>query len=401
MKNLKRVSCAALVCVLLSVLFVMPSYAAGFGGGSRPGSFGSGGFGGATAQTCISYDALSDLCVDLNARLANGDFGASLKSYGCTIVKSSDDFYVIRLIVSGTTYYFRNASGGVYYTTERPSLINSIYGQLWSTYNGVRTDIAVLTRKILERMDTITPIIEGLPGYLWGTYKGEKVDIGGLSASMVVRLDDTNTKLDKIIAMLWSTYDDKQTEVAVLVRKTLQHMDAMSPVVETLPSYLWGTYKGEKTDLGALTAMILTRLDNLPSGGGSLSVDLTPVITSIKAVGVNIEELNTNFSANLDSLVDKFQVVIDNSQSSVDNVTSIVIDKSNNAFNVFYLTGEDGTDHSIGEVTGNTLSASGKLLNFLYKLCVEGSLSNVDKSISGLNDFYFDNGAALEGDIWD
>lgn len=401
MKNLKRVSCAALVCVLLSVLFVMPSYAAGFGGGSRPGSFGSGGFGGATAQTCISYDALSDLCVDLNARLANGDFGASWKSYGCTIVKSSDDFYVIRLIVSGTTYYFRNASGGVYYTTERPSLINSIYGQLWSTYNGVRTDIAVLTRKILERMDTITPIIEGLPGYLWGTYKGEKVDIGGLSASMVVRLDDTNTKLDKIIAMLWSTYDDKQTEVAVLVRKTLQHMDAMSPVVETLPSYLWGTYKGEKTDLGALTAMILTRLDNLPSGGGSLSVDLTPVITSIKAVGVNIEDLNTNFSANLDSLVDKFQVVIDNSQSSVDNVTSIVIDKSNNAFNVFYLTGEDGTDHSIGEVTGNTLSASGKLLNFLYKLCVEGSLSNVDKSISGLNDFYFDNDAALEGDIWD
>lgn len=401
MKNLKRVSCAALVCVLLSVLFVMPSYAAGFGGGSRPGSFGSGGFGGATVQTCISYDALSDLCVDLNARLANGDFGASWKSYGCTIVKSSDDFYVIRLIVSGTTYYFRNASGGVYYTTERPSLINSIYGQLWSTYNGVRTDIAVLTRKILDRMDTITPIIEGLPGYLWGTYKGEKVDIGGLSASMVVRLDDTNTKLDKIIAMLWSTYDDKQTEVAVLVRKTLQHMDAMSPVVETLPSYLWGTYKGEKTDLGALTAMILTRLDKLPSGGGGLSVDLTPVITSIEAVGVNIEDLNTNFSANLDSLVDKFQVVIDNSQSSVDNVTSIVIDKSNNAFNVFYLTGEDGTDHSIGEVTGNTLSASGKLLNFLYKLCVEGSLSNVDKSISGLNDFYFDNGAVLEGDIWD
>ena len=401
MKNLKRVSCAALVCVLLSVLFVMPSYAAGFGGGSRPGSFGSGGFGGATAQTCISYDALSDLCVDLNARLANGDFGASWKSYGCTIVKSSDDFYVIRLIVSGTTYYFRNASGGVYYTTERPSLINSIYGQLWSTYNGVKTDIAVLVRKTLEQVDKITPVIEKLPNYLWGTYNGEKADIGALAAMPVARLDTTNTTLTRITNPLWSTYDDKQTEVAVLVRKTLQHMDAMSPVVETLPSYLWGTYKGEKTDLGALTAMILTRLDNLPSGGGSLSVDLTPVITSIKAVGVNIEDLNTNFSANLDSLVDKFQVVIDNSQSRVDNVTSIVIDKSNNAFNVFYLTGEDGTDHSIGEVTGNTLSASGKLLNFLYKLCVEGSLSNVDKSISGLNDFYFDNGAALEGDIWD
>ena len=50
-KNLKKVSCAALVCVLLSVLFVMPSYAAGFGGGSRGGEFSSGGFGGSTAQT--------------------------------------------------------------------------------------------------------------------------------------------------------------------------------------------------------------------------------------------------------------------------------------------------------------------------------------------------------------
>lgn len=394
MKNLKRVSCAALVCVLLSVLFVMPSYAAGFGGGSRPGSFGSGGFGGATTQTCISYDALSDLCVDLNARLANGDFGASWKSYGCTIVKSSDDFYVIRLIVSGTTYYFRNASGGVYYTTDRPSIWNSIYGQLWSTYNGVRTDIAVLTRKILEHMDTIAPVIEKLPNYLWGTYNGEKADIGALAVMMVTRLDTTNTTLTRITNQLWSTYDDKQTEVAVLVRKTLQHMDAMSPVVEALPSYLWGTYKGEKADLGALTAAILSRLDGMSPGSGNSSVNLLPVITSI-------DNLNTSFSTNMAFLANKLQILVDKSTTSVDNVSNVVIEQTNNAYNVFYVVGEDGTDHSIGEVTGNTLSASGKLLNFLYKLCVEGSLSNVDKSISGLNDFYFDNGAALEGDIWD
>lgn len=320
MKNLKRVSCAALACVLLSVLFVMPSYAAGFGGGSRPGSFGSGGFGGATAQTCISYDALSDLCVDLNARLANGDFGASWKSYGCTIVKSSDDFYVIRLIVSGTTYYFRNASGGVYYTTERPSLINSIYGQLWSTYNGVRTDIAVLTRKILEHMDTIAPVIEKLPNYLWGTYNGEKADLGALSAAM------------------------------------------------------------------------LTRLDTISVSG--MIVDLSPVINSINT-------LNTDFSANLDSLVDKFQVVIDNSQSSVDNVTNVVIDKSNDAYNVFYVVGEDGEEHSIGELSGNSLSASGKLLQFLYRLCVENSLVKVDDSIEDMSQFYLDSSSAVGVNLWD
>lgn len=63
----------------------------------------------------------------------------------------------------------------MYYTTERPSLINSIYGQLWSTYNGVKTDIAVLVRKTLEQVDKITPVIEKLPNYLWGTYNGEKL----------------------------------------------------------------------------------------------------------------------------------------------------------------------------------------------------------------------------------
>ena len=400
MKYLKKVLCAALACMLLAGLFVTPAFAFGCNTSDGKEGFSNGGFG--SSRTRVSYDALSELCLKQNERLAAGDYGTAFRNSYCTIVQDgTNDFYVIRLVFDSYTMYYKNAAGGVYYTTDRPSIWNSIYGQLWSTYNGVKTDIAVLVRKTLEQVDKITPVIEKLPNYLWGTYNGEKADIGALAAMTVARLDTTNTTLTRITNQLWSTYNGTQTEVAVLVRKTLEQMDKISPVVEGIPGYLWGTYKGEKTDIGALAAMILTRLDNLSSGGGSLSVDLTPVITSIKAVGVNIEDLNTNFSANLDSLVDKFQVVIDNSQSSVDNVTSIVIDKSNNAFNVFYLTGEDGTDHSIGEVTGNTLSASGKLLNFLYKLCVEGSLSNVDKSISGLNDFYFDNGAALEGDIWD
>lgn len=99
--------------------------------------------------------------------------------------------------------------------------------------------------------------------------------------------------------------------------------------------------------------------------------------------------------------MDKLQIIVDNSQTSVDNVTNVVIDQTNNAYNVFYVTGEDGQEHSIGEVTGNTLSTSGKLLNFLYKLCVEGALSKVDDSISGMNDFYFDSGTGTEGSIWD
>lgn len=391
MKYLKKVLCAALACMLLAGLFVTPAFAFGCNTSDGKEGFSNGGFG--SSRTRVSYDALSDLCLKQNERLAAGDYGTAFRNSYCTIVQDgTNDFYVIRLVYDSYTMYYKNAAGGVYYTTDRPSIWNSIYGQLWSTYNGVRTDIAVLTRKILEHMDTIAPVIEKLPGYLWGTYNGEKADIGALAAMTVARLDTTNTTLTRITNQLWSTYDDKQTEVAVLVRKALQHMDTMSPTVETLPSYLWGTYKGEKTDLGALSAAMLTRLDTISVSG--MIVDLSPVINSINT-------LNTNFSANLDSLVDKFQVVIDNSQSSVDNVTNVVIDKSNDAYNVFYVVGEDGEEHSIGELSGNSLSASGKLLQFLYRLCVENSLVKVDDSIEDMSQFYLDSSSAVGVNLWD
>lgn len=390
MKYLKKVLCAALACMLLAGLFVTPAFAFGCCTSDGKEGFSNGGFG--SSRTRVSYDALSELCLKQNERLAAGDYGTAFRNSYCTIVQDgTNDFYVIRLVYDSYTMYYKNAAGGVYYTTDRPSIWNSIYGQLWSTYNGVRTDIAVLTRKILERMDTITPIIEGLPGYLWGTYNGEKADIGALAAMTVARLDTTNTTLTRITNQLWSTYDDKQTEVAVLVRKALQHMDTMSPTVETLPSYLWGTYKGEKADLGALSAAMLTRLDTISVSG--MIVDLSPVINSINT-------LNTDFSANLDSLVDKFQLVIDNSQSSVDNVTNVVIDKSNDAYNVFYVVGEDGEEHSIGELSGNSLSASGKLLQFLYRLCVENSLVKVDDSIEDMSQFYLDSSSVVGVNLW-
>ena len=149
------------------------------------------------------------------------------------------------------------------------------------------------------------------------------------------------------------------------------------------------------------------KIDAIPGGsggGGSGSgstVDLSAVIASVDAVGVSVNDMDEHLAANLDLLAAKLDIIVDNSQTSVDNVTNVVIDQTNNAYNVFYVTGEDGETHSIGEVTGSTLSASGKLLNFLYKLCVEGALSKVDDSISGMSDFYFDSGTGTEGSIWD
>lgn len=114
-----------------------------------------------------------------------------------------------------------------------------------------------------------------------------------------------------------------------------------------------------------------------------------------------LQSFQTWLGAQLELVIDKIQVTINNTETNIENVTNVVIEKTNNAYNVFYVTTEDGDEKPIGEVAGDTLSASGKLLNFLYKLCFEGALSKVDDSISAMDGFYFDNGAGLEGNVWD
>ena len=131
------------------------------------------------------------------------------------------------------------------------------------------------------------------------------------------------------------------------------------------------------------------------SGGGTIISWLTNFQTWLG------DTLSVGLTVNLGSIVDKLQVLIDNSTSTVENVTNVDIDETNTAFNVFYVTGEDGEKKPIGEVSGDALSASGKLLNFLYKLVFENALSKVDDSITSMSDFYFDDGAGTEGSIWD
>lgn len=149
------------------------------------------------------------------------------------------------------------------------------------------------------------------------------------------------------------------------------------------------------------TSQLTAVVEKLDALANKSAVDLTAVVASVDNVNTSVVSLNTDLNTKLGSLVDDLQVVVDNSTSNVENVTNIVIDETNNAYNVFYVTTENGDEKPIGEVAGDTLSASGKLLNFLYKLCFEGALSKVDDSITDMDGFYFDDGAGLEGSIWD
>lgn len=135
------------------------------------------------------------------------------------------------------------------------------------------------------------------------------------------------------------------------------------------------TGKYETYDSYTQTADIINAINNLHFSGG-VAADLSAVTT-------------------------RLDTLIANSTAKVENVTNVVIEETNNAYNVFYVTTDDGDKKPVGEVAGDTLSASGELLNFLYKLCFEGALSRVDDSITNMDGFYFDSGAGLEGNIWD
>lgn len=99
----------------------------------------------------------------------------------------------------------------------------------------------------------------------------------------------------------------------------------------------------------------------------------------------------TNFQTWLDGkfglFVDKLQVVVDNSETNIEN-TIIDITNDNDAFNVFYIEDKDGNTQSVTEFAGDLTGASGKLLSLLYRLVFADALSGVDDDLDSFEDFF-------------
>ena len=104
----------------------------GFGGGSRGGTFGSSGFSTGTTATVVSYDALSDLCLELNDRLASGNLGTELKTVSCNIevyrTIAGRDMYAIVYHYQAVNYWYCNASGGLVYAYKDIDSISDLLG---------------------------------------------------------------------------------------------------------------------------------------------------------------------------------------------------------------------------------------------------------------------------------
>ena len=138
---------------------------------------------------------------------------------------------------------------------------------------------------------------------------------------------------------------------------------------------------------------------------GDLNVKLGDLKTSLGGLEVNITG-GSSGSADLSNVENALSIIIDkmdNLPASVDNIV-VNITEDNSAYNIFYVEDENGDKKSVTSVAGDSLSASGKLLQFLYKLIIGSAISDVDSSINGLNDFYFDDAPSGLGEgvtVWD
>ena len=256
-------------------------------------------------------------------------------------------------------------------------VMNNSVGVIKATTNSILTSVDTLSERVLSISDTQTAIY--------------------------TVLSDMSTKNGKYLSNIYTEVSRIRASVGTGVQgqsliTLLQLVSSSLHNIETKISDLTVSSSYDDTNMIAAVNSVEAALSNL-SFSGEVSTDLTPVITSIDAVGVNIEDLNANFNTSLGSLVDKLDVIVDKSSESVENLT-VEISVDNDAHNVFYVTDEDGNEESLVDFSGDVLKAGGKLLNFLFKVCFDGAIDNLDGTIDDMDSFYFD-GAELGGSLWE
>ena len=169
----KYISIIILVVIILSCS--VSTVYAGFGGGSRPGTFGTGGFSTTTVNTLLTYNELTELAIDINSRIINGDFNNvppfsnHPNNYAVTVGVYNDYEtplrYVLYVTYSSTKYYFKNNSGGLYYAyadTDNPAVskpilekLEQIRSQLVIANNTLTSISTKITNYIVTNIDDI------------------------------------------------------------------------------------------------------------------------------------------------------------------------------------------------------------------------------------------------------
>lgn len=141
------------------------------------------------------------------------------------------------------------------------------------------------------------------------------------------------------------------------------------------------TGKYETYDSYTQTADIISAINGIPA------FDDTAVVDAIANLETTLSKPSATVTADLTEVTTRLDTLIENSASKVENVT-VNITEDNDAFNVFYITGDDGETQPITEFAKDLSGASGKFLSVLYRLVFSDALDSADSDLGNLEDFF-------------
>ena len=253
----RKIILTVAVSIILMMVCCPPVHAAGFGGGNRGGNFGSVGFSSSSESTYLSYDALSELCIEVNYNLtqnvyASDGFPAS-GNYAANIVSREDGYY-IGVKKNGSYSWFRNGSGGYYIAKyNADSILSSIMFSLSRMVqtDGFFDDFIMYFQLINQKCQSLDTAIKGF--------------INGKTVTDVI------TAIENIPA---SVYDDS---------KLLASLGRIETTLSNLPT-------ADHSDILAALGRIENNLGdlNIDLDFGDISADLSGVDTRLDSLIQNV-----------------------------------------------------------------------------------------------------------------
>lgn len=244
-------------------------------------------------------------------------------------------------------------------------------------------------------------------------------DIKTSVTSANTKLGNIYTKISNVYAVLYpATPSDKIPGLAGLYAKLVS-------IDECLENWSAGENITTSVDLSGLEAYLRTLPDIYDTLAPASVTDQNPGLYGIdqsinrceNMLGYILDSLQlhslepigygvTYILEGTDTIIQELQKLSDSmsktTETTVNNIQNITITQDNDAYEIFYLTDDEGDSENVAVFAGRALTAGGKLLNFFFRICFDDAIENIDATIDDMSSFYFDDMETEMGDsLWD
>lgn len=375
----------------------------------------------------LSFESLSDLCVQVNNDILSGVFGNSVKNYSATIVSFTfgDSFYygIALKYGSNTLWYCRYPYGLYYARIDTDSFIGYISDKLTTVVSNLGTISSTVSTISSTLTDKLTSMETSLTRLLSRTLKtdqdGTQYTLAELVYNLWQKVDRLYDRTLKTVGSSQYTISDlqyntwQQTERAAA--RLLKTVDSVQYTVADLQYNTWQQTKNAVTKLGSIDTRLSTLHTDAASLGGKLDNIADLLNTTTFTCGYRTDADGTAYptqsipynmavqiAARINSeLLGKQMTVIlrDGSGTSPVTISRCQIDSNGYIYvrsssNIYYLCGKDNTIFVADQdYTKSIYSRLSDVISAVNNLTVGVDLSDVSLSVDASSINLFNNTA--------